>query len=216
MTRKSLLNSLALIAATAALLLGVWAVEAAGAVTALASAGLALAMFVPVLPLAGALHGGNQSGFRLPSRPATSFDLGYRAFQGERYEDAVRALQETIQANPQDIDACFYLGLALGELRRHAEACAALRRVVEQRPRDATAHYRLSISLAETGQYFSARRAMVEAIRLDPRITRIERTLETAARWERIVVRERQNAGAGHPCDVPNGGDSHRVPPSAA
>lgn len=219
MTNQSLLTSLALFAVAAALLLGVGPAEAtvAGAISALAAAGLALAAGAPAVPvLRRALLGGSVSALRVQPRPVSSFDAGYAAFQEERYEDAVTALQAAIDADPRDVDACFYLGLALGELRRHAEAVSALKLVVEERPRDATAHYRLGLSLAEIGQYFSARRAMVEAIRLDPRITRSGRTLETAARWERLVTADRQNRPSPR-SDRRIGDDATlQLPPSAA
>src|SRR3972149_738788 len=68
---------------------------------------------------------------------ATVFvDRGLLAYQGKKYDEALKEFQEASRLNPANIDALYYQGVTYVAMGRPGEALAVLEKARKMRPDD--------------------------------------------------------------------------------
>jgi serine/threonine protein kinase len=93
---------------------------------------------------------------------------GNTFFIHKRYEEALRAYEETIRLDPNNAIAHIYKGFALNGASRYEEAIRAYNDAIRLNLNDAIVHHNKGIALNKLGRYEEAIRACEEAIQLDP------------------------------------------------
>jgi cold shock CspA family protein/cytochrome c-type biogenesis protein CcmH/NrfG len=107
----------------------------------------------------------------MSSYPEIAADALRRAGQlhdEERWEEAIGAYREALQAAPKDASVHYNLGLALHETGRRAAAMAHYREALRLRPDHAETHLNLGTALYENGQLEEAVEAFQSALTLEP------------------------------------------------
>jgi tetratricopeptide (TPR) repeat protein len=95
------------------------------------------------------------------------FERGARHFDAGRYEEALEAFLRAVQANPEDVEVLYNVGVVYGKLGRGEESIAAYRLATGLRPKYAKAHARLCTALVDLGRYPEGLESCGRAIRLD-------------------------------------------------
>jgi len=112
------------------------------------------------------------------------YEAGYRAYVHGQFDEAITILRCVIEQSPEDVDAHYYLGLALHETGLDKEAVASLGTVVARRPLDPFARYHLGAALITAGREADAIRTLGGALALKPDLAEASRlltsTLESA------------------------------------
>lgn len=93
---------------------------------------------------------------------------GAKAIEEGRYDAAVRAFTQAIEADPRDYGAHFNLGLAYGYLGRNAEGIAQYRKTLELKPGLYEAELNAAILLLRTRDPVAALPLAAEAVRQKP------------------------------------------------
>lgn len=93
---------------------------------------------------------------------------GRRAFQAERWNEAVEAFSEAVRAAPDSAGARINLAAALVETGRVEEATEELTRALELAPDNATAHFNLGLLERNAGKLEDAVRHLRRAVELQP------------------------------------------------
>jgi len=96
------------------------------------------------------------------------FDFGIHCFLRREYDQAAKAFQEVIRANPSDPAAWSFYGMALAHLGRAAEAENALSRAVALAPRNGEAWFHLGIARSLREEWSEAATAYQRAVSLVP------------------------------------------------
>ena len=86
----------------------------------------------------------------------------------DRYEEAIRELQEMIRQDPGTAPGYLELGRALVHQRRYEEAIPVLRTSAQKTPDSGMAHYELALALIKTGQWEDALPEMKAAVLCTP------------------------------------------------
>jgi len=86
-----------------------------------------------------------------PGAPQPDYILGLIAKSQNRTDDAIKAFQNVVKFDPQDVGANVQLGQLYGQQRKYTEAVAALRTAVAAEPYNLTAVYNLAQSLLRSG-----------------------------------------------------------------
>ncbi len=111
-------------------------------------------------------------GARDPDRAAeTCFNLGNVLYRLERRHEAVQRYFQTVEFDPDYIEAWNNLGNALAETGRHDEAVRAFERALARSPDYADAHYNLADTLEQLGRRDDAREHWEAYLALDPAST---------------------------------------------
>lgn len=87
-----------------------------------------------------------------PNAPQPDYILGLIAKSQNRIEDAIKAFQNVVKFDPQDVGANVLLGQLYGQQRKYTESIAALRTAVAAEPYNLTAVYNLAQSLLRSGE----------------------------------------------------------------
>ena len=85
-----------------------------------------------------------------------------------RYVRALELIDETLAANPGDVQARFLEGVVLAELGRTDDAITIFRRLAEDLPQMPEPHNNLAVLYAGRGDYNRARDALLDAIHTHP------------------------------------------------
>ncbi len=93
---------------------------------------------------------------------------GRRAFQAERWNEAVEAFSEAVRAAPDSAGARINLAAALVETGRVDEAVEELARALEIDPDNPTAHFNLGLLERTAGRLEDAARHLRRAVELQP------------------------------------------------
>jgi len=88
----------------------------------------------------------------------------------QNYQQALACFQQILKLKPNDADAWFYKGWALGRLGRHKEAVTAYEKVTKLLPDNAVAWVNLGIALRDSGRYAEALTAYEQAIQVQPKL----------------------------------------------
>jgi predicted O-linked N-acetylglucosamine transferase (SPINDLY family) len=96
------------------------------------------------------------------------FNAGIAALEVGNLEGAAAAFEQSLQADPGDVDARYRLANAYRDLRRLDEAEHEMRKVVAARPGDAKARSALGVILTESGRATDAVQVFAEAMTVDP------------------------------------------------
>lgn len=106
----------------------------------------------------------------------------------QRFELAIRELQQELLANPDDSRTHALMAVCLRQLDRNKEALEAARRAVQLAADDAYAHYVLAGVYLDLDRYKEAEQSIREAIRLDPEdadyYTRLSSVQLQQRQWE--------------------------------
>jgi tetratricopeptide (TPR) repeat protein len=142
-----------------------------------------------------------------PDNPDIPLALGTIHLQMSSWDDAVRALQRTLQLRPNDPVATYELGRAfLGEWK-YEDARQQFASYVALRPDDASGHCALGMTFAALELLPDARKEFQQSIALDPAQTEAyfrlglidlnDKDLDEAAKnLHEVVAREPKHAGA--------------------
>lgn len=103
-----------------------------------------------------------------------SFQLGYQAIQGGRFDEAVRHYRVAVATDPKNAPAFYNLGIAYDSTRRPEDAAEAYRRSYEIDPHDtrhrsayASACRNLGFAAVQAGDHAKAVRYLVAATEID-------------------------------------------------
>ena len=88
-----------------------------------------------------------------------------------KINEALIAMQRSIQLSPQDAEAHSNLGVTLQELGKLDEAEQSLRQAIKIKPNFAEAHYNIGITLQELGKLDEAEQSLTQAIKIKPDYT---------------------------------------------
>src|SRR5574341_2195409 len=68
---------------------------------------------------------------------AVFVDRAVIAYDGKRYDEALKELQEALRLDPENVDALYYQGLVYSAMDRPGDALTALEKARKLRPADA-------------------------------------------------------------------------------
>ena len=106
-----------------------------------------LSLIIPRTPKTAPVEvGGNEQAWQQHLR------VGRQLLAEERYEDAARMFGEALKADPENWQACNYLGLAASRRGLYEEARSAYEKAVLLQPDYASAHFNLATALEKLGQ----------------------------------------------------------------
>ena len=97
-----------------------------------------------------------------PADPEVLLTLGWLYLQKDRTRRAVAVLSERVAAAPDDVDAHYYLGVALAKEHRKSEAIAAFKHALEKAPAFAEVYWALALLYNERGDGYAKAIAMAE------------------------------------------------------
>ncbi len=98
----------------------------------------------------------------------------------------IEMLEAAVRADPSNAEACFYLGVAYGDVEDWANQLAWFKRFAELRPNSFQAHRNLAISYLETDNLDAALQHLLKAAALRPTSARVHNDLgETYRRMGR-------------------------------
>jgi len=112
--------------------------------------------------------GSSVAGPKLPTNPSTSFyktGLSYLAVG--RHAEAVKALKQAVQQDPNNAIAYMKLGLAYSGLHQYREAVTVLKMAISIKPKvidDAEAYYQLGHAYTSLGKHLDALKAFTQAL----------------------------------------------------
>ena len=95
-------------------------------------------------------------------------DAGLAALQNGDVAGAVTQLERATNIDPNDFQACLYLGAAYGQAGRQMDAVTILTKAVQLQPANAQARYNLAVAMESAGYREQALTAAQQAIQLQP------------------------------------------------
>ena len=99
---------------------------------------------------------------------STARDAGLAALQSGDIQTAIAQLEEAVQENPSDFDACLYLGGAYGQAGRPLDAIKSVTQAVQLQPANAQARYNLAVAMEQGGYAEQAAQVYSQAVHLQP------------------------------------------------
>lgn len=130
-----------------------------------------------------------------PSATA-SYELGRQRLAEHRYAQAISALQQTLHADPDHVDALNDLGVAYAALGQYVAAIKAFQAGIRLAPDKASLYNNLGYTLLLDGRVYGALVILEEAERLDPGSQKVKKNLA----WARSLA----SAAAQRAADVGN------------
>jgi tetratricopeptide (TPR) repeat protein len=106
---------------------------------------------------------------QVPTEAEVYIDRAIVAYEGKRYADALKELQEALALDPQSVEAHYYLGLVYIALDRYPEAQAALEKARAIRPTDLNVTFQLGVLHFSRQEYGEAEPLLREVFRAEPR-----------------------------------------------
>lgn len=103
----------------------------------------------------------------LPAAETTARECGILSLRSGDLPSALEHLREAVRADPEDVEAYAYLGVAYGRLEMLPEAVDCLTDAVRLAPGSAPLRYNLGRALEQLGKPGEARAAYEEALALD-------------------------------------------------
>jgi len=91
------------------------------------------------------------------------FSKGVSALNQKKYSQAIQDLKEALGENPNDLDAMYYLGVALNKAGRHQEAETTLKKVLSLDPTYRKAHFDLGVVEYDLKKYPQALKEFQQA-----------------------------------------------------
>jgi tetratricopeptide (TPR) repeat protein len=124
----------------------------------------------------GAGDGQQQRGSSEPSADARQlFERGVAAYKEDRDEEAIAALKQVVEIDPDFAEAHYRLGLAYNATRQREEAdkafeggVKAYEKITKREPKNSDAYYFLGLCYEQLGKYDEAVRALKEAVKNSP------------------------------------------------
>lgn len=114
------------------------------------------------------------------------------------FEKAVEAYRKIVDANPEDHNARFLLGRALGKLNLDNEAARELRQAAKLNPEDTEYQTELGAMLIRLAKYQEAMGALRKALEVDPSNSQAEELLERAQagrqRLDYVTIKKEEKA----------------------
>ena len=93
------------------------------------------------------------------------------------FPEARNAFREAVRLRPDDAEAHYNLGLALGKLKRDQEALSEFAQAVKLQPDLARAHRNLGLASLNLNRLDEAKKALQEAAALDPKDPQVRNNL---------------------------------------
>ena len=93
---------------------------------------------------------------------------GYDAVNARRVEEAESIFRQVIKIDPNNAEAYYNLGIALGQQRKLEEAVANFQQAIKLNPNNAGAYYNLGIALGQQRKLEEAVANFQQAIKLNP------------------------------------------------
>ncbi len=90
------------------------------------------------------------------------------AYEEKRYEDALTALRQALELDPNNVDALYYTGLARTALGRLDEAAAALEQARTRDPKDEAILFQLGVIYFSLGKYDQAQPLLEQIFAVKP------------------------------------------------
>lgn len=108
--------------------------------------------------------------FTSPSQNTASywFNLGNELANDGRYEEAIKALDKSIELNPKDTEVWNNRGIVLSLLKKNKEAISSFEKSTAIDPRNAEAWYNRGIVFCSMERYEDAVDSLDKAIEIDP------------------------------------------------
>ncbi len=111
--------------------------------------------------------------------PTRALEEGVRLLQSNDFTNALAALQQAIQQNPQDGRAYGFMGIAYARLGDLNASVWALQEAARLQPQDSTAQYNLAVGLMQAQRTGEAQGALEQALRLNPNNDRAHAALQS-------------------------------------
>ena len=96
------------------------------------------------------------------------FSQATLAYEDGRYNDAVRDLLRAHQADPQNTDVLYYLGLSYNAQANHAQAAEYLRKGLEIEPKNNDIQYQLGVALYGQDNFDDALKEFLAVYQVEP------------------------------------------------
>lgn len=106
---------------------------------------------------------------QVPTEAEVYVDRAIVAYEGKRYTDALKELQEALAVDPQNVEALYYLSLVYIAMDRYPEAQAALEKARAIRPTDLNVTFQLGVLHFSRQEYEKAEPLLREAFLAQPR-----------------------------------------------
>ncbi len=100
---------------------------------------------------------------------AVYVDRAVIAYEGKRYDEALKELQEALRLDPENVDALYYQGLVYTATDRPSDALAALGAARKLRPADADVAFQIGVLHFGQKEYEKAEPFLNEVYRADPK-----------------------------------------------
>jgi tetratricopeptide (TPR) repeat protein len=110
----------------------------------------------------------SQVQIKLTSENDDYFTQGNTSFSAGDYESAIAAYDKVLEIKPDDHEAWFKRGVALGHLSRNEEAITAFDEVLKLKPENYEAWYNRGLALESIGKYQEAIASYEEVLKLKP------------------------------------------------
>jgi tetratricopeptide (TPR) repeat protein len=105
---------------------------------------------------------------QVPTNAPVHIDRAVVAYEQKRYDDALKELQEALRAEPQNVEALYYLGVVYLTLNRPSEGQAALEKGLALRPGNADFSFQLGISFFNQQDYDKAEPLLRQVFQVEP------------------------------------------------
>ena len=100
---------------------------------------------------------------------AVYVDRAVIAYEGKRYDEALKELQEALRLDPENVDALYYQGLVYTALDRPGDGLAALGAARKLRPADADVAFQIGVLHFGQKDYDKAEPFLNEVYRVEPK-----------------------------------------------
>jgi tetratricopeptide (TPR) repeat protein len=121
-------------------------------------------LFLAIIPLS-AVHAQSLSEGAIQA--AVFVDRAAIAYDGKRYEEALKELQEALRLDPESVDALYYQGLVYTAMDRPGDALAALGAARKLRPADSDVAFQIGVLYFGQKEYDKAEPFLREVYRAD-------------------------------------------------
>ncbi|MDZ4344730.1 MAG: tetratricopeptide repeat protein, partial [Candidatus Binatia bacterium] len=127
---------------------------------------VAFFLFPAIVPLSAARAQSLSEG---AIQAAVYVDRAVIAYEGKRYDEALKECQEALRLDPENVDALYYQGLIYTALDRPGDALAALGAARKLRPADADVAFQIGVLHFGQKEYEKAEPFLSEVYRADPK-----------------------------------------------
>ena len=123
-------------------------------------------LFLATVPLSAARAQSLSEG---AIQAAVFVDRAVIAYDGKRYDEALKELQEALRLDPENVDALYYQGVVYAAMDRPGDGLAALEKARKLRPADADVAFQIGVIYFGQKEYEKAEPFLREVYRANPK-----------------------------------------------